>query len=65
MADDELHGDLRAATTMLAADNARMCDIIMAADVLAKAAAMKLRTGHGLIAIKNALEAYLIVRQGQ
>lgn len=48
----------------LAAQMARACEIIAAADKLAEAAEMKLRTGHGLVAMKKALDAFKVVRNG-
>ncbi len=63
--DERPRGDLGAAVQMLAADNARMCDILLAADKLADAIEKKLRVGQDGIAIRAALAAYKVVRQGQ
>ncbi len=62
--DDKPHGDLEAALQMLAADNARLCEIALAADALAEAIEMKLRAGQDGIAIRKALAAYRVVRNG-
>ncbi len=48
---------------MLAADNARLCDIGIAADKLAEAAEKYARVGQRADLLK-ALEAYKIVRNG-
>ena len=61
-----MSGDLEEAVRMLAADNARMCDIIIAADELA---AMVDAQPNAPVApyprLRKALEKYKIVRQGQ
>lgn len=62
--ENNMSGDLRAAVTMLAGDNARMCDILLAADRLADEIEKKLHSGQDLIAIRRALESYKVVRQG-
>jgi hypothetical protein len=59
---DAPHGDLGAAVQMLAADNARLCDIALAADKLAEAVERSL---YLTLETKRALDAYKIVRQGQ
>lgn len=61
-----MNGDLEEAVRMLAADNARMCSIIEAADKLAEAVAKHPRAPIMLTrAILDALDNYRIVRQGQ
>lgn len=56
---------LRSAVMMLAADNARLCSIAIAADKLATAVGKMTRTGsiHDAV-LCAALDEYLIVRQG-
>lgn len=61
MADDGMRGDLHAAIQMLAADNSRLCEIAEAADKLAEAIQQH---GNRHFAIKAALDAYRIIRQG-
>lgn len=71
--DDETRGDLRMAVTMLAGDNARLCEIGLAADALAAEVARLLEDedrvgayiGRRLKIVRRALEAYRITRQGQ
>lgn len=61
-----MSGDLEEAVRMLAADNARMCDIIIAADELAEAVAEQPHAPVGpRPRLLKALEKYRIVRQGQ
>ena len=64
--DDEMRGDLRAAVQQLAASNARLCDIGLAADKLAKAAEALVQDAHKSLYtnLREALEAYQIVRSG-
>jgi hypothetical protein len=57
-------GDLEEAVKMLAADNARMCDILLAADKLAKTVEKYAKVGQRAD-LEHALDAYKIVRQGQ
>jgi hypothetical protein len=68
--DDGPRGDLQSAVTMLAADNARLCEIALAADVLAAAVdkVMQMcggRCGGVMCRMKVALEAYKVARSGQ
>ena len=59
--DPDMRGDLAAAVQMLAADNARMCDIVVAADRLAETLArMKLDA-----VLRCALDNYRATRNGQ
>jgi len=53
----------RNAAQTLAADNARLCAIALAADKLAEAVERELETGEHLA--QPALDAYKVVRQGQ
>jgi hypothetical protein len=69
MSDDAPRGDMFAAAQMLAADNARLCGIVIAADKLAEVLGWLDRLG-GLgfdkhDRIRAVLEAYKIQRQGQ
>jgi hypothetical protein len=61
MSDDAPRGDMFAAAQMLAADNARLCWIVLAADKLAEA----IENETHYAGLKAALEAYKIQRQGQ
>lgn len=56
--------DWKAVSVSLAADNARMCGIILAADALVEAADKYARTGQRADLIR-AVDAYRITRQGQ
>ena len=64
---EDARGDLGAAVQMLAADNARLCDILIAAEKLADAVAEYLHDLHWTKErrLKAALQAFRIVRQGQ
>lgn len=66
---DQMRGDLQAAVQMLAADNARLCDIGIAADRLHEAAERIATLYPDSPTVKRllvpALDAYTIVRQGQ
>lgn len=66
---DQMRGDLGAAVQMLAADNARLCDIGIAADKLHEAATRIAALYPDSPTVKRllvpALAAYTIVRQGQ
>ncbi len=53
--------DWKSISIMLAADQARMCEIVLKADALAVA----LRNHMGAVKIREALEDYEIVRRGQ
>lgn len=61
-------GDLRAAVQMLAADNARFCDIALKADKLAEAAlaliVFSYTSKHARERFERALQDYHIVRNG-
>ncbi len=67
--------DLREAVQMLAASNARMCDILIAADALAAqleryiaactTPSRERSPDYSLPKLKRELEAYRIVRSGQ
>jgi hypothetical protein len=59
-----LRGDLEAAVVMLAADNARLCDIALAADKLLEAAEIALRIGVPA-GLDGAVEKFKQVRNGQ
>jgi hypothetical protein len=64
-----MNGDLKAAVTLLAADNARLCDIALAAEQLEKAvrecrylrSTMPTLWSH----LENAANAFAAVRNGQ
>ncbi len=68
-------GDLAAAVQMLAASNARLCDIAIAADKLAEqlrkyiaACTTPSRTvpqDYSLLPVRDLLDAYTVVRNGQ
>lgn len=67
---DEPRGDLGTAVQMLAADNARLCGIAMAAENLADAAARALlATGYdkqrAMAGLRAALDAFQQARAGQ
>ncbi len=64
MKSSDLSGDLGTAVQSLAADNARLCEILLAADKLVEEIEKKLRHGQDYIAIRKALDAYKVVRQG-
>lgn len=65
---DTMRGDLGSAVQMLAADNARLCEIGLAADKLAKAAKTLVtfgyRSKHARERFERALQDYEIARQG-
>jgi hypothetical protein len=67
MSDDAPRGDMFAAAQMLAADNARLCGIVIAADKLATAAAAHavFGTSYTLKGLEDAIKAFEIQRQGQ
>ena len=59
------HGELRAAIQTLAADNARLCGIALAADALAEAF-HKYQNGRAAIFhVEKALSEYMQARNGQ
>jgi hypothetical protein len=60
-------GDLEAAVAMLAADNARLCDIALAADALEEAVTALVQDAHPSVYtnIRAALDKYKIVKAGQ
>ncbi len=64
-----MNGDLENAIQVLAADNARLCEIGLAADAVVKAAEELMRASVGRVhferGLKAALEAYKVVRNGQ
>ena len=65
-----MHGDLGAAVQMLAADNARLCDVGLAADELARVVeviALRYRCTQPTMAgqLQRALDAYKSIRNGQ
>lgn len=65
---DEPRGDLGAAVQMLAADNARLCGLALAADKLAEAVEKALRSPRRteiMIELSRCLEAYKQARTGQ
>lgn len=72
---DEPRGDLKAAVQMLAADNARMCDILIAADKLAEqlqryvvactTSSRMVSPDYSLQKLKAVLDAFNVVRNGQ
>lgn len=66
MSQTDLRGDLEEAIRMLAADNARLCEIAMTADKLAGAVdAYRARgTAHNADAMIAALDAFKIARNG-
>ena len=57
-------GDLFAAAQTLAADNARLCGIVIAADKLAETVDRVLRGAGYNDGLNAALEAYKVVRSG-
>lgn len=63
-----MHGDLEAAVTMLAADNARMINILIAAEKLEKAAQAVIDQGAVdecvFDRLEEAIEKYKQVRSG-
>lgn len=75
---DSVRGDLQEAVRMLAADNARMCDILLAADKLEAEIqryftewrppigvdSLTFQTARAR-RVKDALDAFKVVRQGQ
>lgn len=70
MSDDTMSGDLQNAIAILAADNARLCDRLVAAEQVVEAARrVASTTGYdkfeALAKLRVALEAHEIVRQGQ
>ncbi len=60
---DKPRGDLGAAVQMLAADNARLCGIAIAADELVKVVERYARTGQRADLVR-ALDAYRTARNG-
>lgn len=64
---DAPRGDLGNAVQMLAADNARMCEIVLAADALAEEIrrVLALHYDSSFPRIRAALDAYKSARNGQ
>jgi hypothetical protein len=60
-AESDMNGDLREAIRMLAADNVRLLGIVEAADKLAEAIK---NHGERHFAVRDALDAFRIIRQG-
>lgn len=62
-----MSGDLEEAVRMLAADNARLCEILLAADALAETLERAQRNNPWREGseMKRALDAYRVARQGQ
>ena len=60
-----MSGDLGEAVQMLAADNAKLCEIALKADELAYEVGRLLGTGtYSMMKLRKALDAYRVVRQG-
>lgn len=64
---DETRGDLQVAVQMLAADNARLCGILLAAEKLATAAAAHLvfNTRYTSTQLEDAVRTFEITKAGQ